>query len=156
MRSLIVPAIAGLLLTVPADAGSSAHPASDAPANARSAPVTRDTPVVDILTSKIQSRITWWTLTRRGLLVRTRSDIPVTLKASIGIVRPGKGFRQIASADATQAANVHRLRLRPTVRAAGKRRGFCLRYRVAARAADGSGASGSGCVRVVAGRAPRR
>jgi hypothetical protein len=113
-------------------------------------------PDVTVLDLKVQPTVTWWTLTRRGLLIRVRSDLQVTVKAKIGIVSKGKGFRQIASTSIDQAASVQRFRLRPAVKAAGPRRTFCLRYWVGVTATDGSGGSGSGCVKVLAGRTPKR
>jgi hypothetical protein len=135
-------------------AGNSvAAPPGSAPGDRASASAE---PVVTVMDLKVQPTVTWWTLTRKGLLFRATSDLEITIKAKIGIVKKGRGFRQIASTSIDQAASAQRFRLRPTVRAAGPRRTFCLRYWVGATATDGSGGSGSGCVKVLAGRAPKR
>jgi hypothetical protein len=147
---------ATLMIGLAGTSQAAAAPSDAGSGSSSGLPKLSATPDVTVMALKVQPSVSWWTLTRRGLLFRVSSDLEVTIKAKIGIVVKGKGFRQIATTSINQAASIQRFRLRPTVTAAGPRRNFCLRYWVGATATDGSGGAGSGCARVKAGRAPNR
>jgi len=99
--------------------------------------------------TKVQPRISFKGLVTKGVAVSASSDVPVTVRAAI-YARGGRGIlRRIAFQEVTTPALRQGFRLRPSRRWLGPNRSFCIRYRVALRAGDGSGGAAGGCVSVI-------